>query len=105
MTFGQKLRLHLADGSSVEARWDGRDVRAWEAKFNRPAINVPQTYSMQTFYGWSAAKRDGTLNGEYDKYEAFDAVCVSIDFLREETEDEADPTEPASDTPREASGD
>ena len=108
MALGQRVRLELEDGSSVEAGYDGRDIRAWEAKYGRTAIGVPMTLSMLTFFGWSAARREGTLNGQFAKYEAFDAVCVAVAGVpSEQAEPEPeDPSEPPSPgTPSEASGD
>lgn len=108
MALGQQLRLDLEDGTSVEAAYDGRDIRAWEGKYGRTAIGVPMTYTMLTFFGWSAAKREGSLNGEFDRYEAFDAVCVAVAGLAaEDPEPEPlDPSEPPSPaTPSAASGD
>ncbi len=98
MALGQKVRLDLEDGTSVEATYDGRDIRRWESTYGKSALGVPMTLSMLTYFGWSAAKREHSLNGEYDRYEAFDAVCVSVTGVRDEVDEELDPTEPATDT-------
>lgn len=108
MALGQRVRLDLEDGTSVEATYDGRDIRAWEGKYGRSAIGVPMTLSMLTYFGWSAAKRDGSINGAFEKYEAFDAVCVAVAGVQP-VEPEPEPLDPSQppppDTPSEASGD
>jgi hypothetical protein len=90
----QKVKLELDDGKEVEVTYDGRDLRAWETKYRKSALTETMTLGMLTYVGWSAAKRQGILNGSYDTYEAFDAVCVSVQGVRAETT----PPEGAEDT-------
>lgn len=112
MAIGQTLRLELEDGRTIEATYDGRDIRMWEARHKQSAIGVPLSLSMLTWFGWSAAHRTGQINGEFPKYEAFDAVCVAVTSVKPEPEpddddgpgnvgDEPDPTEAQPDTPPE----
>lgn len=104
MALGQRVRLELEDGTAVEATYDGRDIRRWEGKYARSALGVPMTLSMLTYFGWAAAKREGTLNGEFDKYEAFDAVCIAVTGAQPEEPEPPDPSEPPPPaTPSEAS--
>lgn len=108
MALGQTLRLELEDGSAVEATYDGRDIRAWETKTGKSALGVPLSLSMLTYFGWSAAKRTGALNGSYAKWDEFDQVCVAVTGPRveedqeEDQEEDLDPTQAPADTPQEA---
>jgi hypothetical protein len=100
VTLRQKVRLELADGTAVETIYDGRDIRAWETKFNRSALAERMSLTQLTYLGWSAAKRDGSINGKFDRYEAFDAECVDVRGLSlDEGEGAPDPSEPDSGTP------
>lgn len=122
MGLQQRVRLELEDGTVIEPVYDGRDIRAWEAKYGQGAIGRKTTLSMLAFYGWSAAKREGLLNGEYDRFEAFDKVCTWVEFAPDAEDEDAEeesaaagdddgeppdpsmPPAPSPDTPREASG-
>lgn len=104
MALGQRIRMTLVDGREFEATYDGRDIRLWERSEKKPALGVPMTLDMLTWFGWSAAHREGILNGEFDRYEQFDAVCVAVEGVKPD-EAEPDPTQPAADTPNTASGD
>lgn len=107
MTLRQKVRLELDDGTAFEATYDARDLRAWESKFNRSSLVGPMSLSMLTFLGWSAAKRDGSINGAFDRYEAFDARCVDVRGMAADDDNGGaaapDPPEPASGTPTDPS--
>jgi hypothetical protein len=101
MSLAQKVRLDLADGSEVEVVYDGRDLRAWEIANGKSALSEDLSLSMLTWLGWHAGKRENLLNGEYDKYEAFDAVCTSVQGLT----DDARPTKrTTARTPKTPSG-
>lgn len=105
MTLRQRVKLELEDGTSVETTYDARDLRAWESKYGKSSLVGPMSLSMMTFLGWSSAKRDGSINGRYERYEAFDAECVDVQGVGKPDEDETpDPTED-SDTPTDHSGD
>lgn len=106
MGLRQRVRLELEDGSEIEAVYDGRDIRAWETKYGKSALVGPMSLSQLTFLGWSAAKREGSINGQFDRYEAFDAVCIDVAGRPLEPADEEppDPT-PASDIPSDPSAD
>lgn len=105
MTLRQKVKLELEDGTALETVYDGRDLRAWESKYNKSALVGPMSLSMLTFLGWSAAKRDGSINGRYDRYEAFDAECVDVQGMALDAPagEPPDPTGPPSDTPSDPS--
>lgn len=101
MTLRQKVVLELEDGTEIPVVFDGRDLRQWETKFRRSSIQEPLSIGMLTWLGYTAAKRQGLLNGSYGTYEAFDAVCVGVEgsSLEEDTDEEANPTEAGPDTP------
>ena len=102
MSLRQRLKLELADETVIETVYDGRDLRAWETKYKRSALSERMSLSMLTWLGWSAAKRDGSINGRFDGYEAFDAECVDVQGMKldptAEEEESPDPPEPPSDT-------
>lgn len=79
MSLRQKVILELEDGTEVPVTFDGRDLRAWEMKNKRSSIVEPLSVAMLTWLGWSAAKRQHLLNGTYDTYEAFDAICTGVE--------------------------
>lgn len=103
MSLRQRLRLELDDGEEIEATYDGRDLRAWESKYNKSSLVGPMSLSQLTFLGWSAARREGSINGKFERYESFEAVCVDVRGIREEGA-EPDPPRP-SDTPSDPSAD
>lgn len=78
MTLRQRVHLELADGTELEAVYDGRDLRAWETRTKQSSLVGPMSLNMLTFLGWSAAKRDGSINGQFERYEAFEAQCVDV---------------------------
>jgi hypothetical protein len=98
----QRTKAELADGTTVESTYDGRDLRGWEKKHRRSALAEPMSLSMLTWLAWSSGKREGVLNGAYEKYEDFDEQCVWVEGLNDE-DDEAegtqDPTEATSQSP------
>jgi hypothetical protein len=83
MSLRQKLKLELLDGTEVETEYSGIDLRAWEKVNRRSSLGEPMSVTMLTWLGWSAAKRNGSINGAYDTYEKFDAACVSVEGVRE----------------------
>jgi hypothetical protein len=82
----QKVRLELEDGTQVLAEYSAIDLRAWEKVNRKSALDEPMSVSMLSWLGWSAAKRQGSINGTYDTYEAFDAVCTSVEGVKAEEE-------------------
>jgi hypothetical protein len=80
----QKVRLELEDGTEVVAEYSAIDLRAWEKINRKSALHEPLSVSMLSWLGWSAAKRQGSINGAYETYEAFDAACTSVEGLRDE---------------------
>jgi hypothetical protein len=83
MSLRQKLKIELEDGSEVVAEYSAIDFRAWEKVNRRSSLGEPMSVTMLTWLGWSAAKRQGSINGAYDTYEKFDAACVSVEGVRE----------------------
>jgi hypothetical protein len=83
----QRVQLDLEDGTEIQTAYDGRDLRAWEGRSGKPAIGTDMTLSMLAFLGYSAAKRDGQLNGSYTRYEDFDKVCTWVQILNDEDTD------------------
>jgi hypothetical protein len=74
---------------------DGRDVRAWEASFVASWFEKESaSYTDVTFLAYSAAKRAGLFEGDW---EAFEEVCTAV---RDVT---AGPTQEPS-TEKEATG-
>lgn len=84
MSLRQKLSIELEDGTEVVAEYSAIDMRAWERENKRSALNEPMSVSMLSWLGWSAAKRQGSINGAYDTFEKFDAACVSVEGVRAE---------------------
>jgi len=80
----QKVRLELDDGTQVVAEYSAIDLRAWEKENRKSALNEPMSVSMLSWLGWSAAKRQGSINGAYDTFEKFDAACTSVEGVRDE---------------------
>jgi hypothetical protein len=91
----QKVLLELEDGTEVPVVFDGRDLRAWEVKHRKSSLAEPMSMSMLTWLGWHATTRQHLLNGSYDTYEAFDAVCVGVEGA-ELDEAEGGPTRPGA---------
>lgn len=101
MSLRQKVRLELDDGREIVVEYDGRDLRAWESKHHLSAIREEMTISMLSWLGHHAAIRTGILNGELTTYEAFDAVCVSVDGVRD-SDEPPNPTKPGKGTRKKA---
>ena len=83
MSLRQKLKIELEDGTELLAEYSAIDMRVWEKENRRSALNEPMSVTMLTWLGWSAAKRQGSINGAYDTFDKFDAVCVSVEGVRE----------------------
>ena len=94
MSLGQRVKLELDDGRAIETAYDGRDIRAWEAKYRKSALVEQMSLGMLTWLGHHAAVRRGDLNGDLKTYEAFDQVCVSVEGVRDDkgADEEPDPT-------------
>lgn len=91
MSLTQKVRLELDDGREITTTYDGRDLRAWESQHRKSALVESMSLSMLTWLGHHAAVRRGELNGEMKDYKAFDAACVSVQGMRDEPDEEAEP--------------
>lgn len=104
MALGQKVELEVEGGDPVTVTYSAVDLRRYEGQFHKSVLLEPMSLTMLTYLGWSAAKRQGLLNGHYDKWPDFDAVCIGVRTISDETETEdqtADepPDPPAGDTP------
>jgi hypothetical protein len=86
----QKVRLELEDGTEVVAEYSAIDLRTWEKIHRKSALDESMSVSMLTWLGWNAAKRQGSINGQYANYDAFDAACTSVEGVNDEPEDEED---------------
>jgi hypothetical protein len=93
MSLRQKVRLELEDGTEILTEYNGVDHRAWE-KVNqgKSSLREPIDLTRLTWLGWNAAKRRGLINGAYDSFEDFDAVCADVGWVGDE---EPVPTVPA----------
>lgn len=95
MSLRQKVRMELEDGREIETVYSAVDLRAWETKFRKSSLVEPMSVSMLSWLGWHAAVRQNQVNGELTRWEAFDAVCESVQATRmdEEGMAETDPTQ------------
>lgn len=83
MTFGQRVELTVVDRDDpIEATYDARDIRAYEAATGKSALDG-LTVTALTYFGWSAARRAGLLNGTGETWTAFDAVCTGVRVIGE----------------------
>lgn len=95
MSLKQRVKLEIEDHDDVDVVFDGRDLRAWEVRHKRSAMQEPVGFSLLTWCGWHAAKRQSLLtglNGTGETYEKFDAICTSVEGLSDDDEapDESD---------------
>lgn len=91
MSLGQQVRLDLEDGREIQVTYDGRDIRAWEARHRKSALVEAMSLSMLTWLGHHAAVRTGAINGDLSTYDAFDKVCASVEGIK--AEEPPDPTQ------------
>lgn len=84
MSLRQKVRLELDDGAVVEVEYSAIDLRAWETKHKRSALDEPLSVSMLTWLGWNAAHRQHLLNGSAETFEAFDSICASVEGVKDD---------------------
>lgn len=106
MALGQKVELDVEDGEPVTVTYSAVDLRRYESQFHKSVLVEPMSLTMLTFLGWSAAKRQGLLNGHYEKWVDFDAVCTGVRTIADEVEhdDESESPDPTQgDTPPTAS--
>lgn len=92
MSLRQRVKLELDDGKEVIVEYSAIDLRAWESKHRKSALDEPLSVSMLSWLGWSAAHRKGLLNGNGDTWEEFDTVLASVEGLPDEEDEEARPT-------------
>lgn len=86
MSLRQKVKLELDSGQEVVVEYSAIDLRAWETKHRKSALDESLSVSMLSWLGWNAAHRQGLLNGEASTYEAFDAICASVEGVADEDE-------------------
>jgi hypothetical protein len=78
----QRVKLELDDGEEVVVEYSAIDLRAWETKHKKSALDEPLSVSMLSWLGWNAAHRQGLLNGHGgDTWEAFDVILASVEGL------------------------
>lgn len=109
MALGQTVEVEI-DGQQdpVTVHYTAVDLRRYEAHFKQSVLTEGMSLTMLTYLAWSAGKRDGQLNGEFTRWEAFDAKCVGVRVLTDDNDQaegdgEPDPTVPETDTPPGAS--
>jgi hypothetical protein len=83
VTLRQKVKLELEDRSEVVVEYSAIDLRAWETKHRKSALDEQLSVSMLSWLGWNAARRQNLLNGSYDTWEKFDAACASVEGVAE----------------------
>lgn len=86
MSLRQKVKLELDDGSEVVVEYSAIDLRAWETKHRKSSLSESMSVSMLSWLGWNAAHRQGLLNGNAETYEAFDAICASVEGVSDKEE-------------------
>lgn len=87
MSLKQKVKLEFEkDGSEEElvVEYSAIDLRAWEEARHESALAADMSVSMLTWLGHHAAVRQGTLNGDLKTWKAFDAVCTSVEGVRDD---------------------
>lgn len=72
----QSYEVEMDDGSTYEIDADARDVRRWEAKYEKSYLSSPVSFTEIAQVAYLAGQRTGVLNGQYPSYEDFDAHCV-----------------------------
>jgi hypothetical protein len=100
----QRVRLELADGREIETTYSAVDLRAWETKFRKSSLTEDMSVSMLTWLGWHAARRQNQVDGDLTRWESFDAVCESVEGVRDEEPEDLDAPGEA-DTPTAPGGD
>lgn len=101
MPIGQEVELEIEGREEpITVRYSAVDLRRYESQFRKSVLIEPMSLTMLTYLGWSAAKRTGALNGAYEKWPDFDAVCIGVRAIpneeseSKETDEEAGPTQP-----------
>ena len=84
MSLRQKVKLELEDGTEVVAEYSAIDLRAWENKHAKSSLVEQMSVSMLTWLGWSAAVRQGLVDGQLKDWRNFDAACVSVEGVAPE---------------------
>ena len=59
----------------IEGRYDGRDVRAWEAETGESYLGTEDTYTQREHLAWLGLRRTGLTDLDLA---GFQAVCVSV---------------------------
>jgi len=83
----QTVKLELEDGKEIVVEYSAIDLRAWETKHRKSALDESLSVSMLSWLGWNAARRQSKLsmlNGSGDTWEAFDAILASVEGVSEE---------------------
>jgi hypothetical protein len=72
----QTYSIEMDDGTTFDVDADARDIRAWEALYDKSFLQSPLSYTEIAQVAYLAAKRTGVLNGAYVTYEEFDRHCI-----------------------------
>lgn len=75
MAISQTVKVTLDGVEPYEVTFDGRDVRKWEEMTGKSALREPMSLSMLAYVAWSAARRTGKTDLEW---EAFNEVCSDV---------------------------
>jgi hypothetical protein len=74
----QAFTAEMDDGTAYTIEADARDIRAWEATYDRPWYGASLSFTMLAQLAHIAGQRTGVLNGAYPDYASFDAHCVDM---------------------------
>lgn len=88
----QQMTVEMDDGSSYDMEADGRDIRKWEAEYEKSWLIERISFTSLCQLAFIAGQRTNVLNGQWPSYESFDAHCVSAIGRREPVI--ANPTQP-----------
>lgn len=73
----QSFTVQMDDGTEYLIESDGRDIRAWEAAYDRSWFsNERLSFTIIAQLAYLAGKRTEVLNGAFPTYEEFDAHCI-----------------------------
>jgi hypothetical protein len=72
----QQIHVEMDDGTAFDVEADGRDLRAWEAAYERSWFGEVLSFTNLAQVAYLAGRRTGVINGTWPTYESFDAHCV-----------------------------
>ena len=83
MMLGKRLEVELATGDTHTVEYNGIDLRAYEAAFDASVLVEPMSLTMLTWLAWSAGKRTGVLNGQWQEWPTFEQQCTGVRVVRD----------------------